>query len=283
MQAAAAERMGASQECQALLDVDELDSVPDAVAAGYRRRYLTATPFPHLVLDGLFPATALAAINAEFDLLGASEWQSYSYALQTKQTSRPNARLPPVAQAYFDRLYSGPFLRFLTRITGIAELLPDPGLTNGGLHQVNTGGRFDVHTDFRNHPVLGFDNRLVVTTYLNRDWRIEYGGALELWRQAPAECARTILPEFGRTVIMGHSPLAAHGHPHPVDAPEGRPRRAALAYFYTNGRDDGAPADRSSTAYVHRPGRPLSGRLELLAQEVLPPIVLRGLKAARRR
>jgi 2-oxoglutarate-Fe(II)-dependent oxygenase superfamily protein len=285
MQLVAAELADPSQECTAgsAIDLCSLDAIADHVVAAHRHRYLTTPPFPHLVLDGLFPSTTLAKIECEFDRVEKSDWQTYSYALQTKQTSRPNTRLPLVTQDYFDKIYSGPFLRFLSRVTGIDDLLPDPGLTNGGMHQVNIGGRFDIHTDFRSHPVLGFDNRLVVMTYLNRDWRINYGGALELWRQDPPQCARVILPEFGRTVIMGESPAAAHGHPHPVDAPGGRPRRALVAYFYTNRREDGGVVDRTSTSYVRRPGRPLPGRLELLAQQILPPIVLQGLKSIRRR
>ncbi len=259
------------------------DALPEDIIAEYRRRYLTAAPFPHLVIDDLFPLDQLTEIEAEFDTMGDGDWQTYSHALQTKQASRPNTLLPQATQAYFDRIYSGDFLRFLSQVTGIANLLPDPSLTNGGMHQVPTGGRFDVHVDFQKHPVLGFDNRLVVMTYLNRDWRAEFGGALELWRQHPPACAEVVVPEFGRTIIMGHSSQAAHGHPQPVNAPDGRPRRSVAAYFYTNGREDGAEAPGLNTTYARRPGRSVSQRLELMAQQILPPIVLQGLKALRRR
>jgi Rps23 Pro-64 3,4-dihydroxylase Tpa1-like proline 4-hydroxylase len=38
-----------------------------------------------------------------------------------------------------------------------------------------------MHVDFNQHSVTRLDNRLVFITYLNKNWRSSYGGALELW------------------------------------------------------------------------------------------------------
>ena len=260
-----------------------LDSVPQETIDALNHRYRTAEPFPHLVLEDFLDAAILDEIVAEFDTMRPSDWLTYSHALQTKLASRPNTLLPRAAQNYFDRLYSGPFVRFLSKVTGIPNLVTDPGLSGGGMHQIGGGGRFDVHVDFQKHPENKLDNRLVVITYLNRDWREEYGGRLELWRQNPAECATIVLPKFGRTLIMEESLRGAHGHPQPVNAPDGRPRRSVAAYFYTNGRDDGFGGEGLKTAYVHRPGRTPRQRLELLAQQLLPPIIVSGIKALTRR
>jgi hypothetical protein len=263
-------------------DWRDLDALPDQMLRDLRQRYLEAVPFPHLVLDDLFPPEMLDEIEAEFNTMRDGDWQSYRHALQTKQATRTDMLLPPATQTYFDRIYSGAFLRFLTKVTGIPNLITDPTLSGGGMHQIGDGGRFDIHVDFQKHPVNGLDNRLVVITYLSRDWRLEYGGALELWRQRPVECAATVVPLFGRTIIMEESMRGAHGHPQPVAAPPGRKRRSVAAYFYSNGREDGFGGDGLKTAYVKRLGRTPLQRIELIAQQILPPILLTGLKALKR-
>ena len=69
----------------------------------------------------------------------------------------------------------------LCAVTGIDDLIVDPTLFGGGMHAMPSGGRFDLHTDFQQHPRTKLDNRLVLITYLNPDWREDYGGMLELW------------------------------------------------------------------------------------------------------
>jgi hypothetical protein len=221
--------------------------------------YRTASPFPHLVIDQLFPDAMLDQVEASFDMVPPGDWLVYNHALQTKRATRTNGALPGPAQRYFDYIYSGPFLRLLSEITGIENLIPDPSLSGGGLHEIGPGGRFDVHVDFQKHPVTGLDNRLVLITYLNRGWR----------------------PVFGRTLIMEESSRGAHGHPDPVAA--GQRRRSVAAYYYTNGREDGLSDGGLTTRYVKRGGRTRRQRLELLVKQLAPPILATALMATRRR
>src|SRR5699024_8200780 len=46
------------------------------------------------------------------------------------QASRPDRLLPPATQRHFDRIHSGAFLRFLSRVTGIKAgcLEPEQGV-----------------------------------------------------------------------------------------------------------------------------------------------------------
>lgn len=245
-------------------------------------RYRGAKPFPHLVLDDLFNPRLLENIEAEFSSLDQASAQIYDHALQTKRSSRTDAALPEHTQSYFNHVYSGPFIRFLTQITGIAGLLPDPSLLGGGMHEIRQGGRFDIHVDFQKHRLTGLDNRFVLITYLNKDWREEYGGLLELWGQNPPECLARVAPEFGRTLIMEVSGRSAHGHPEPVNAPDGRSRRSVAAYYYTNGRDDGVGGEALKTMYMKRSGRTARQRAELLVQQITPPILASQIMAVRR-
>jgi hypothetical protein len=241
-------------------------------------RYLGAQPFPHLVIDNLFSDTLLHQVAHSFDS-EVCEWREYHGPLQRKRATAPASTLPRPVQVYFDFIGSGPFLRYLTGVTGIEDLIPDPALFGGGMHQADPGGGFAVHCDFAQHPRTRLTNRLAVITYLNEGWSEQDGGALELWHAAPPRSAQAVLPVFGRTIIMERSARALHGHPQPVR--EGRHRRAVIAYFYTNDRATALPHDRLATTYFGRAGYTPRQRAEVLARLLMPPIMLSGLQRLR--
>jgi len=241
--------------------------------------YRQASPFPHLVLDGLISAGKLQAIAQEFNEGVPPQWREFRGTLQAKRGTAPGTDMPHAAQEYFNFLYSGPFLRFLSRITGVSNLIPDPDLHGGGMHEVTAGGRFEVHVDFEKHPRTGLTNRLAVITYLNEDWTPGDGGALELWEMEPPRCCASILPSFGRTVILEQSGRAAHGHPNPVR--DGRKRRSVIAYFYTAGADENS-GDRLATTYVRHDGHSWHQQAELYLRRRVPGFVVRRIKAAYR-
>jgi Rps23 Pro-64 3,4-dihydroxylase Tpa1-like proline 4-hydroxylase len=206
----------------------------ESLASAFR----TNTPFPHLVFEGLFDPRLLELMHSEFDNLKWSNWRHYDNTNERKRGSLPNTRFGNATQLYFNTIHSGRFVNFLQRITGIASLIPDPELFAGGLHDIPQGGKFALHTDFNQHAVTKLDNRLVFITYLNKDWKASYGGALELWSIEEDKCKAEIEPVFGRSILFYQSSKSLHGHPQPVNAPDGRSRRSAAAYFYSNGRSD---------------------------------------------
>lgn len=230
--------------------------------------YRNADPFPHLVLDGLFDADFLAMVENDFNVIDSASWRESRHRFQRKRGTVPDVVLPKASRHYFDQLASAPMLRFLSAVSGIKDLKADPTLYNGGLHQVPNGGCFELHVDFAFHPENRLKTRLVVITYLNNGWLADWGGGLELWSWRPRERHLSILPEFGRTLIMDVGPRNVHGHPHPIQTPDGRPRRSAASYFYT----DRAPEDRTAdvTGYVDRPDASINQRAIRLVHSKMP-------------
>ena len=241
--------------------------------------YVGATPFPHLVIDGLFPADHLRSVAEDFESAPTATWRDIRSGLQTKRATPPDSPLPSRVQDYFNTLNSGPFIRFLSDVTGIPNLIPDPALHGGGMHEVSEGGAFEIHIDFDRHPRTSLDNRLVVITYLNDDWLPADGGSLELWHMKPPRCAVSITPIFGRTVILEQSRVAAHGHPQPIR--RGLRRRSVTAYFYTNGRAAASASNVLPTTYIAHKGYSTLKRIELALRLVVPPIILMSLRSAR--
>jgi Rps23 Pro-64 3,4-dihydroxylase Tpa1-like proline 4-hydroxylase len=187
------------------------------------------------------------------------------------------------SQLYFSTIYSGRFVDFLEKVTGIHGLITDPELYSGGLHEIPTGGKFDMHTDFKQHAVTGLDNRLVLITYLNKGWESSYGGCLELWDMDENKIVTEVVPEFGRSILYYQSSRSLHGHPKPVSEPSGRTRRSAAAYFYSNGRlnDDNPVVHNNNTQFIRTVDPLAREKFASALRYVLPPVLFDGVRKAK--
>jgi hypothetical protein len=181
--------------------------------------------------------------------------------------------LPPCAQTYFDLVYSGAFVRWLSRVSSIPWLLGDPWLIGGGMHVLPNGGYFDVHVDFQRHPHSGLDSRLVLLTFLNEDWREDYGGSLELWEADGSACAVRILPQMGRTVLFLQGPHMPHGVPEAVCAPLDAGRLSLAAYYYT-GAVRNQNLEAPSTRFLNAARTRVYDDAKWLVKRLTPPILL---------
>lgn len=206
--------------------------------AALREPYTTASPFPHIVLDGLFSDETLEGVLAEFPRPDEIEWAAFDNPTEKKLGYRYTSPLKRNLRDFLVDMSSPPILRFLEAMTGIEGLIPDPYFGGAGPHQILPGGFLKIHADFNWHPLLKLDRRLNLLVYLNQDWRQEYGGHLELWSRDMARCEQRILPVFNRTVVFNTTDFSYHGHPAPLTCPEGRSRKSVSFYYYTNGRPD---------------------------------------------
>jgi hypothetical protein len=251
--------------------VDRSFFAPKRVAA-LHESFIDAKPFPHIVFDGLFSPRLLELMYDDFERLNWSDWRRFDNANEYKRGSAAKTRLGTASQLYFNTIYSGQFVDFLEHVTGIEGLITDPELYAGGLHEIPTDGKFAMHIDFNQHSVTRLDNRLVFITYLNKNWLPAYGGALRLQNPERDKPAVEIVPEFGRTALFYQSSKSLHGHPDPVAAPDGRPRRSAAAYFYSNGRSDGEDPNFHTTQFAKI--AQATGREKLMntVKYLLPPV-----------
>lgn len=241
----------------------------------FAQAFATADPYPYVVMDQLFPTALLDQISAEFDLMPPDSWLSYDNREERKYGSAPHKELPPVTQAYFDRVHSGPFVRMLSKISGIDDLIPDPYLHGGGMHLIPDGGKFAIHADFQKHPRTNLDKRLVLITYLNPGWTEANGGALELWARDRSACVQKVVPLMGRTLLMATEPDGFHGHPDPVVNSAGRGRRSVAAYYYTNGgRAQVGDATSITSIFMNKTRLPWQDEMKYQAKRLVPPALL---------
>lgn len=212
----------------------------------FHEQYVTARPFPHVAIDGLFPPERLKTVLDDFPKADEIEWKRFDNAQEKKLGYWHESTLRPALQLFLYEMNAPPVLQFLEALTGIDGLIPDPYFGGAGPHQILPGGFLKVHVDFNRHPLLKLDRRLNLLVYLNEDWREEYGGHLELWPPDMSRCERRILPVFNRTVVFSTTDASFHGHPAPLACPAGMSRKSVSFYYYTNGRpahEGAAPHD----------------------------------------
>jgi hypothetical protein len=217
----------------------------------FREQYAAAAPFPHVVLEGLFDDAVLDEVLADFPAPGAMRWMSFDNAREKKLGwYHERSTVSDRVRHFLEAMNGFEMLMFLEALTGIEGLIPDPYFGGGGLHQIEPGGFLKVHADFNVHPKLKLDRRLNLLVYLNKDWRKEYGGHLELWDGARIACRQRILPLFNRTVIFSTTDTSYHGHPHPLTAPSGMTRKSASFYYYTAGRPEAERSAPHDTIFI---------------------------------
>ena len=214
-----------------------------ADAAALQESYLRAEPFPHIVIDNLFPPAVLAAVLEDFPRPDEIPWQQFDSPTEKKLGYTFRSPLKERLRAFLFEMGTPPVLQFLETLTGIAGLIPDPYFGGAGPHQILPGGFLAVHVDFNWHPLLKLDRRLNLIVYLNHDWHEEYGGHIELWDREMRACVRKTLPVFNRTIVFSTTDSSFHGHPTPLACPAGRSRKSVSFYYYTNGRPE---AERSA-------------------------------------
>jgi len=260
-----------------------------AVAAGNRGVFLSAEPFPHVVLDRLLPDSLLEEVISEYPQAQDRSWSG---------ARRPGGPQPnklyisddwtvgQLARHLLNQFNSSVFVDFLEILTGIEGLIPDPHYFGGGLHQTEPGGYLTVHADFNRHPRLQLDRRLNALLYLNRDWKEEWGGYLELWDTTMSHAVVKIAPAFNRLVVFATTDFSFHGHPNPLQTPLGVHRRSLALYYYSNGRPDDEISNRGRTEgtdWRARPGDTMRVNLRKAAKEFVPPIAITAAKKITRR
>jgi hypothetical protein len=249
------------------------------IAASGNSIYANAKPYPHIVLDNFFDPEIVDGILKEFPDRNAIRWQRFDNANEIKLASANDASFGPLTRLFFYHLNSITFLEFLSQITGIENLIPDPQFEGGGLHQIVRGGKLGVHADFNKHRRYGLDRRLNLLLYLNKNWREEYGGHLQLWDKDMTRCEAKVAPLFNRVMVFGTTDFTYHGHPDPLLCPEDMTRKSLALYYFTNGRPAEEVTGEHSTVFKARGPEDLrmtrSQRVRKFARDLVPPIIMR--------
>lgn len=203
--------------------------------------------FPHVVIDGFLNDAFAEACCRAFPPLDDQGWCVYCNPIEIKLTNNYiDSWPPPFRELMLACLQHPDMVRTLRYITGIPNLENDPHMHGGGLHCHPRGGKLDLHLDYDVHPLSGKERRLNLILYLNKEWREEYGGDLQLWGKNPAtldhapdadRSVERIYPLFNRAVLFRTTDESWHGMPDPIRCPAHMSRNSVAVYYVSDPRD----------------------------------------------
>lgn len=219
-----------------------------------KEQWESKKPFRYLVFDNFFYPEKAEIILQQYPDVAKGAWDGTTYIHQKNKFQLKNFDNGSVLHKAFGELNSPRFINLLEEITGIKGLTGDEKLFGGGLHQSLRGAFLDVHVDFNYHPETKFHRRLNVLVYMNRNWKDEYAGHLELWDMENKKQMEKVAPEFNRMVMFETTENSFHGHPVPLNTPPDISRKSLAVYYYTANRPQNEIATDHNTIFVNTGG-----------------------------
>ena len=215
------------------------------------------TPFPHLVLDQFFRPDFAQNLLSTFPKFDPQKALNELGAVGGKAVHQNIRTLAQPYKDLDDLVQSEDFLKFVSGITRIPDLIYDPDYVGGGTHENLHGQELDPHADFNYHPSHKWHRRLNLLLYLNPHWEEDWGGSIELhsdpWHPEKNE-VKSSMPIMNRCLIFETSERSWHGF-RQIKLPDSQrdlSRKSIAFYFYTQDRPHNEIRPEHGTFYVPR-------------------------------
>lgn len=244
-----------------------------------KRQIRSAEPFPYFCIDNFLNEEFADEVYSSFPSFGEAKTMGHEFDTVNEkykiQITDATKFAPPIAR--LNQLLASPeFLSMMSNAFDIPNLLADPALIGGGIHETNSGGRLDVHVDFNYVERKQLHRRLNILIYFNKGWKDEYGGFLDFWDKDVKRCAGAFAPIFNRACGFATSEISFHGVT-PLTCPPDMIRRSFATYYYTREAPPGWDGKVHSTVFKARPDEWLRGSVLMPAENSMLQ-VKRGLQ-----
>jgi Rps23 Pro-64 3,4-dihydroxylase Tpa1-like proline 4-hydroxylase len=252
----------------------------DALSASYHG----ATPFPHLVLDNMFSDRYLEPLLEEIAEMQNEQWVNVDRDPRERTVRmRSAAELGSAGSNLLNIVHTAAFLQLLAQISGVGQLLPDPYLQGGGFAVMKRGDYFDVHADRNVAYETGLIRRLAMIIFLNKSWKTEYNGQLELWTPDGKRREVSIDPLYNRTVLFEVAFPNYHGVPAPLACPSDILRQSFIVYYHTAsvGAQPASIRKPHTTIFAPRFHETHSSKIRSVIRDIVPPFVTRMVRKFR--
>lgn len=194
--------------------------------------FVNDNPYQHAHIKKFLPDNLIEKVCNSFYFPKQIESTSDALFQKTKRGLNDYKRFPEVIKNFIDHLNSKEFVNILEKKFNIQDLLPDPTLFGGGMHESRKGGYLKLHSDFiyiRKRKVKRMLNLLI---YLNKNWDEKWGGAIELWDPKMENNFLKVYPHINNAVVFRTDTESNHGFPDPIKCPENEGRKSIAVYYY---------------------------------------------------
>ncbi len=216
-------------------------------------------PFPFVLIDNFLKEEYAEKLYNDYPIINQetlNDWHIYNNPIEVKYAYDNFEKMPNSYQDFFHYINTDSFIDKLKVITGIPNLEYDPYLHGAGIHAMPNKGRLHMHLDYEKHPFSGKERRVNLIYFLNKNWKEEYGGNLELWHSDNQNNidskVQSILPVFNRAVIFKTNDISWHGIPDVINCPEEMCRKSIACYWVSDFSKDKTDV-RLKAKFVKRP------------------------------
>jgi len=230
-----------------------------------RNEFLNSKPFPHIFIDDMWDNDFLKKVALE--AISFKNWAGEKDFFGSKKKKWQNNwdKLPDDTNKFLAYLNQSTFINIIEFITNENGLIGDPHLEGGGIHSTGNDGFLKFHIDFNWNKTLKLYRRINTLVYLNKDWKKEYGGQIELASMSELGKFESIIslePIFNRTLIFITDENSYHGQPNPVCHPLNTKRNSIAAYYYSSQQPNKhSDKKRINTSYVDQSGKKFNNNL----------------------
>lgn len=205
--------------------------------------FVGTPPYPMIVLDNFLPNTLANSMANECETIPDHHWTEFT---RNKSHMKECVKMEyaPHAFNFVTQMHSALGMEWLTKVTGITDLIPDPYLVGAGYSRSWRGDSLKLHTDFNWNEKIKVHRMLSLIVYLTPDWKEEYGGALEFTDFNRDKVIQKVPTFFNRAIIWRYHKRGFHGYPHPITCPDNVTRNTFRLFFYYSDakhRDDDRP------------------------------------------
>lgn len=200
-------------------------------AEKWRAEFAAGQPYKHIVIDNFLDAEIAESLYQHFPKMTELR-KHYKGINENKSEGSSFEQYHVDFVKVLEALKSPEFVQWLEQVVQIDDLMLPDDHRGAGVHQGRNGSFLDIHVDFSIHPVLNLHRRLNLLIYLNKDWKDEYGGHLELWNENVSRLDKVVKVNFNRAVIFETTDTSYHGYDL-ISIPEEQSRKSIYSYYYS--------------------------------------------------
>ena len=220
-------------------------------------RFVGTPPYPMIVIDNFLPENHAQKMYEECISVPNQYWRDFTRRGSFMKECN-NLDVCPAAFEFVNHMHSALGMNWLTKVTGITDLIPDPYLTGAGYSKTYKGHCLKIHTDFNWNDNLKLHRMLSLIVYLDPEWKEEWGGALQFKDFNNEKVIQEVPTIFNRLILWRYHKRGFHGYPDPLNCPEDRSRNTFRLFFYVSDakyKEDDRP-HRSLYWYDNELGEP---------------------------